>query len=61
MPIIKLTEVRRRLERAEAEVHALRVMVRSLAAALDAVPEKSLAELSLLEESKVLAGSPVGG
>ncbi len=54
-------ELQRRLERAESEVAALRVMVRSLAATLDAVPEKTIREISLLDEAELLAGSPQRG
>jgi hypothetical protein len=53
------SELARRAERAEAEVAALRLMVRSLALALDAVPGKPGADIRLVEEAKNLAGVSV--
>ena len=59
--MMKLTELRRRHERAEAEVAELRRMVRTLAAELDAVPEKSISDIRLIQEAITLAGSPLSG
>ena len=46
-------EFRRRAHRAEAEVAYLRGLVTRLATELDAVPEKDLGVLALLEEAGV--------
>lgn len=51
-------ELERRLHRAEAEVEALRVMVRSLVAIIDPVPEKTMHEIHVVQHAITLAGSP---
>jgi hypothetical protein len=50
-------ESERRLERAEAEVAALREALGRCVASLDAVPGKSASDILLVDEAKKLAGS----
>lgn len=54
-------ELERQLYRADAEVAALRLMVRSLAAVLDAVPGLAAEDYSLVDEAKKVAGSSTRG
>lgn len=50
--MLKLLELRRRHERAEAELVKLRDIVRRLHSELDAVPEKDVKTLELLAEAR---------
>lgn len=51
-------ELERQLYRADAEIAALRLMVRNLALSLAAVPGKSASDISLVREAEKLAGVP---